>query len=56
MTYQFDWDPHKARANRAKHNVDFSDARRAFDDPFAIDWLDDRQDYREDRFTHIGAG
>jgi uncharacterized DUF497 family protein len=54
MPYEFDWDPNKARTNRAKHNVDFSDARRAFDDPFAIDWSDDRQNYGEDRFITLG--
>jgi hypothetical protein len=54
MRYEFDWDPNKARTSRAKHNVDFHDARRAFDDPFAIDWLDDRQDYGEDRFITLG--
>ena len=54
MDHRFDWDPEKARTNRTKHNVDFSDAQRAFDDPFAVDWLDDRQNYGEDRFITLG--
>ena len=31
-----------------------SDAQRAFDDPFAIDWLDDRENYGEHRFITLG--
>lgn len=54
MAYKFDWDPEKARANRAKHTVDFSDAQRVFDDPLAIDWIDDREDYGEVRFAILG--
>lgn len=55
MTYRFEWDPDKARANRGKHNVDFDDAQRAFDDPLMIDWMDDRRDYGEDRFAALGV-
>ena len=29
-------------------------ARDAFKDPFAIEWLDDREDYGEDRYVIIG--
>ena len=29
-------------------------ARDVFKDPFAIEWLDDRQDYSEDRYVIIG--
>jgi uncharacterized DUF497 family protein len=29
--------------------------RRVFQDPFAIDWLDDSEDYGEDRYAIIGA-
>jgi uncharacterized DUF497 family protein len=50
----FEWGEQKARENLAKHNVDFSHARRVFDDPCAIDWLDDRQNYGEDgRLLHV---
>jgi uncharacterized protein len=54
MAYRFEWDPEKHRANRAKHSLDFSDAQRIFDDPLAIDWLDDREDYGKDRFAALG--
>ena len=29
-------------------------ARDVFKDPFAIEWLDDREDYGEDRYVIIG--
>ena len=32
----FEWDPIKERANRAKHGVPFSLARRAFFDPYRV--------------------
>jgi uncharacterized protein len=32
----------------------FEDAGEAFDDPFAIDFIDDREDYGEDRFILLG--
>jgi len=33
---KFTWDPRKESANLAKHGVPFSEAKKAFDDPFAI--------------------
>jgi hypothetical protein len=54
MAPRFEWDPRKARENRAKHLVDFIDAQRVFDDPFAIDWLDERENYGEVRFAALG--
>jgi uncharacterized protein len=54
MAYRFEWDPAKARANRAKHIVDLNDAQRIFHDPLMIDWIDDRHNYGEDRFAALG--
>jgi uncharacterized DUF497 family protein len=55
MTYDdFDWDKAKAAANLAKHGVTFEQAREAFNDPFAIDFVDDREDYGEDRLILCG--
>jgi uncharacterized DUF497 family protein len=54
MAYRFVWDPRKAEANRAKHIVDFADARRVFDDPYAFDWVDSREDYGEVRYCALG--
>jgi uncharacterized protein len=45
----FEWDKAKAAANFAKHGVNFEQARQAFNDPFAIDFVDDREDFSEDR-------
>ena len=45
----FEWDDAKADANLTRHGVSFEQARKAFDDPFAIDFVDDREDYGEPR-------
>jgi uncharacterized DUF497 family protein len=53
-TGDFDWDDAKAASNLAKHGVSFEQAREAFDDPFAIDFVDDREDYGEHRLILLG--
>jgi uncharacterized protein len=50
----FEWDEAKAAANLAKHGVSFEQARDAFDDPFAVDFVDDREDYGEQRLILFG--
>jgi len=50
----FEWDEIKAAANYAAHGVPFEAARDAFKDAFAIDWLDERAPYGEDRYAIIG--
>lgn len=50
----FEWDEIKAAKNYAAHGVRFEAAREVFKDPFAIEWLDDREPYGEDRFVIIG--
>ncbi|MEJ0075216.1 MAG: BrnT family toxin [Alphaproteobacteria bacterium] len=50
----FEWDDAKAEENYAKHGVDFEAARQVFHDPFALERLDDREDYGEDRFILSG--
>jgi uncharacterized protein len=50
----FTWDEAKAVANYAKHGVNFETAIQVFADPFAIERLDDREDYGEERFILIG--
>jgi uncharacterized protein len=54
MNPKFEWSKTKARSNHAKHGVSFDLAKRVFKDPFALEFLDDRQDYGEDRFLIIG--
>jgi uncharacterized DUF497 family protein len=54
MDLQFEWNKSKAKDNFAKHGVSFELAKRVFDDPFAAEFPDDREDYNEDRFAIIG--
>jgi hypothetical protein len=54
MNLKFGWDKSKARSNYAKHGVSFDLAKGVFRDPFAVEFLDDRQDYGEQRFVIIG--
>jgi uncharacterized DUF497 family protein len=37
-----------------KHGVSFTRAAGAFRDPFAVDWIDDREDYGEERVILLG--
>jgi uncharacterized protein len=50
----FEWDDDKAANNYTAHGVSFETAQGVFKDPFAIEWLDDREVYGEDRFVIIG--
>jgi len=54
MGLTFRWDKNKAKNNYAKHGVSFDLAKDVFKDPFAVEFLDDRQDYGEERFVIIG--
>jgi len=49
---QFEWDPAKARANRAKHGISFEFATRAWDDPLR-QILPDRVENNEERWRAI---
>ena len=44
----------EAARNEADHGVTFEMAKDVFKDPFAIEWLDDREDHGEDRYVIIG--
>ena len=48
----FEWDPAKARTNRRKHGVDFTDAVAVFFDDRARTLLDETAD--EERFVTLG--
>jgi len=54
MKLEFEWDDAKAEANWQAHGVSFELAKTVFKDPFAIERLDDREDYGEERFVIIG--
>ncbi len=51
---RFEWDLAKAARNERDHAVSFETAIDVFKDPFALEWLDDRENYGEDRFVIIG--
>ena len=51
---RFQWDTGKAAVNLRKHGVAFNKAIKVFRDPFAIERIDDREDYGEERVNLIG--
>ncbi|MBC3907778.1 BrnT family toxin [Undibacterium umbellatum] len=50
---RFEWDENKNQTNIRKHGIDFSDAADIFRHPM-LTLLDDREDYREDRWIGLG--
>ncbi|MGH9585242.1 MAG: BrnT family toxin [Bryobacteraceae bacterium] len=52
---EFEWHEAKAEANLQSHGVSFELAKTVFKDPFAIELLDDREDYGEERVRIISA-
>jgi uncharacterized protein len=54
MTPEFEWDAGKEATNLQKHGVSFAQAAVAFSDPFAVEWIDDRRDYGEERVILLG--
>ena len=50
----FEWNKSKAKDNFTKHGISFELAERVLDDPFAVEFLDDREDYDEERFVILG--
>ena len=55
LCYIFEWDEVKARENFRKHGVTFAQGAYAFRDPFAVEWIDDRAAYDEERFILLGG-
>jgi uncharacterized DUF497 family protein len=51
----FVWDGEKERLNRERHGLLFSEAVKAFEDPFRLILLDRRHSDREIRFFCVGA-
>src|SRR5260370_40592976 len=56
MKLEFEWHDAKAQANWRDHGVSFELAKTVFKDPFAIERVDDRENYGEDRFVVVGMG
>lgn len=52
--YHFEWDPAKARTNRAKHEVSFERASEIFQDPLLLSMPDDEHSEAEERWVSIG--
>ena len=50
----FEWDADKAAANWRRHGVTFDQAGKACRDPFAVEWVDEREAYGEERINLIG--
>ena len=53
---RFEWNRDKAAANLAKHGVAFHEAILAFRDPFAVERIDDRENYGEERVNMLAMG
>jgi uncharacterized protein len=51
---QFEWDDDKAVVNLGVHGVAFHEATKAFRDPFAVERIDARLDYGEERINLVG--
>jgi uncharacterized protein len=54
MNDHFEWDSNKAASNWRNHGVTFDQAVVAVSDPFAIEWIDDRETYDEERINLLG--
>ena len=50
----FEWDAEKAAANWRNHGVPFDQAVKAYLDPFAVELIDEREDYGEERINLVG--
>ncbi len=51
---EFEWDHKKNKANSKKHGVSFYEAKTAFYDEYAIQFLDPDHSESEDRFLLLG--
>lgn len=49
-----EWDNDTAAVNLRDHGLSLVDAAAACRDPFAVDWMDMRQDYGEERSILLG--
>jgi uncharacterized protein len=54
MSLRFEWDPNKAEANLAKHDVSFEEAMTVFADPLARIFPDEEHSVDELREIIIG--
>ena len=50
----FEWDDTKATINWRNHGIAFAYAVKAFRDLFAVEWIDERENYDEERVNLLG--
>jgi len=51
---EFEWDDEKATGNLRDHGLAFHEAIQAFRDLFAVERIDAREDYGEERINLVG--
>jgi uncharacterized DUF497 family protein len=51
---EFEWDDDKAAGNQRDHGLAFHEAIKAFRDLFAVERVDAREDYGEERINLVG--
>jgi len=54
MPLTFEWDPHKARTNLAKHGFTFEEAATIFSDSASLTIPDPEHSLAEERYVTIG--
>jgi uncharacterized DUF497 family protein len=54
LALEFEWDPRKAAANLAKHEVSFEEAATVFGDPLGRIVADPRHSSDQERFVLLG--
>lgn len=52
---KFEWDSDKERKNIKNHGLDFDLASRVFNDPYRIEYLDNKHSQDEERYITIGS-
>jgi uncharacterized DUF497 family protein len=50
----FEWDAKKEAANLRSHGIAFSEAVLVFRDPLAVERIDNRENYGEERINLVG--
>ncbi len=50
----YEWDQDKAAINWRDHKVTFQQAVKALSDHFLVEWIDDRENYGEERINLLG--
>ena len=54
MKREFEWHTRKAETNWRQHGVTFEQGSKAIADPFAVEWIDERESYGQERVNLLG--